>query len=74
VNVNAIAPAPTITDINRKYFEDHPDDLKQRMQSIPMGRLGDPHDYVGMALCLASKASDFVTGQTIIVDGGSVLI
>ncbi len=74
VNVNAIAPSPTITDINRKYFEEHPDDLKLRMQSIPMGRLGDPQDYVGMAICLASRASDFVTGQTVFVDGGSVLI
>jgi NAD(P)-dependent dehydrogenase (short-subunit alcohol dehydrogenase family) len=74
INVNAIAPAPTITDINRKYFEEHPDDLQKRIQSIPMGRLGDPKDYVGMAILLASKASDFVTGQTIFVDGGSNLI
>jgi NAD(P)-dependent dehydrogenase (short-subunit alcohol dehydrogenase family) len=74
INVNAIAPAPTITDINRKYFEDHPDDLQKRIQSVPMGRLGDPEDYAGMAILLASSASDFVTGQTIFVDGGSNLI
>lgn len=74
INVNAIAPAPTITDINRKYFEEHPDDLQKRIQSVPMGRLGDPKDYAGMAILLASKASDFVTGQTIFVDGGSNLI
>jgi NAD(P)-dependent dehydrogenase (short-subunit alcohol dehydrogenase family) len=74
INVNAIAPAPTITDINRKFFEDHPDDLQKRIQSVPMGRLGDPKDYAGMAILLASSASDFVTGQTIFVDGGSNLI
>jgi len=74
VNVNAIAPAPTITDINRKFFEDHPEDLQKRIQSIPLGRLGDPSDYVGMAVFLASRASDFITGQTIFVDGGSNLI
>ncbi len=74
INVNAIAPAPTITDINRKYFEEHLDDLQKRIQSVPMGRLGDPKDYAGMAILLASKASDFVTGQTIFVDGGSNLI
>jgi len=74
INVNAIAPAPTMTDINRKYFEEHPDDLQKRIQSVPMGRLGDPKDYVGMAILLASKASDFVTGQTIFVDGGSNLV
>lgn len=74
INVNAIAPAPTITDLNRKFFEDHPEDLKARTQSIPLGRLGAPEDYVGAAVFLASRASDFVTGQTYFVDGGSNLI
>jgi len=74
INVNAIAPAPTITDLNRKFFEDHPDDLKARVQSVPLGRLGAPEDYVGAAIFLASRASDFVTGQTYFVDGGSNLI
>jgi gluconate 5-dehydrogenase len=74
VNVNAIAPAPTITDLNRTFFEEHPEDRRQREQSIPMGRMGDPSDYVGAALFLASRASDFVTGQTYFVDGGSNLI
>ncbi len=74
INVNAIAPAPTLTDLNRKYFEDRPEDFKARVQSIPLGRMGDPRDYVGMAIFLAAKASDFVTGQTYFVDGGSNLI
>lgn len=73
VNVNAIAPAPTLTDLNRKYFEDHPEDLRERIASIPLGRMGDPQDYVGAAIFLASRASDFVTGQTLFVDGGSIL-
>lgn len=74
INVNAIAPAPTLTSLNRQYFEDHPEDLKERIRSIPLGRMGSPQDYVGMAILLASKASDFITGQTIFVDGGSILI
>ena len=74
INVNAIAPAPTITDINRKFFEDNPKDLEARKASIPLGRLGTPADYVGAAVFLASRASDFVTGQTYFVDGGSNLI
>jgi NAD(P)-dependent dehydrogenase (short-subunit alcohol dehydrogenase family) len=74
INVNAIAPAPTITDINRKFFEDNPKDLEARKVSIPLGRLGTPADYVGAAVFLASRASDFVTGQTYFVDGGSNLI
>jgi NAD(P)-dependent dehydrogenase (short-subunit alcohol dehydrogenase family) len=74
INVNAIAPAPTMTDLNRSYFEEHPEDLKERLRSIPLGRMGDPKDYVGTAVLLASRASDFITGQTIFVDGGSILI
>jgi NAD(P)-dependent dehydrogenase (short-subunit alcohol dehydrogenase family) len=74
INVNAIAPAPTITDINRKFFEDNPKDLEARKASVPLGRLGAPADYVGAAIFLASRAADFVTGQTYFVDGGSNLI
>ncbi len=74
INVNAIAPAPTMTDLNKKFFDEHPEDYQERLRSIPMGRLGDPQDYLGMAVFLASKASDFVTGQTLFVDGGSNLI
>lgn len=73
VNVNAIGPGPTITELNRHYFEDHPEDLKERVGSIPMGRMGDPKDYEGAAIFLASDASDYITGQTLLVDGGSTI-
>jgi NAD(P)-dependent dehydrogenase (short-subunit alcohol dehydrogenase family) len=73
INVNAIGPGPTITPLNKKYLEEHPEDLKERLRGIPMGRLGDPSDHVGAAVFLASDASDFVTGQTLLVDGGSTL-
>jgi len=63
-----------LTDFNRKFFEENPEDLKERIQSMPLGRMGQPMDYVGMAILLASPASDFITGQTIFVDGGSILI
>ena len=74
ITVNAIAPAPTITELNQRFFEEHPVDFKARVASIPMGRMGTPQDYVGAALFLASRASDFVTGQTYFVDGGSNLL
>ncbi len=74
INVNAIAPGPTLTDLNRKYFDEHPEDLKARIQSMPLGRMGQPQDHVGAALLLASPLSDFITGQTFFVDGGSNLI
>jgi hypothetical protein len=57
----------------RKYFEDNPSDLQARIDSIPMARLGDPMDLVGAAIFLASGASNYVSGQTLLVDGGSTL-
>jgi len=74
VNVNAIGPGPTITELNQKFFEENPRDLQARIDSIPMGRMGKPGDHVGAALFLASEASDYMTGQTLIVDGGTNLL
>jgi 2-deoxy-D-gluconate 3-dehydrogenase len=73
VNVNAIGPGPTLTELNTRYFAENPRDLQDRIDSIPMGRMGAPGDHVGAAIFLASDASDFMTGQTLIVDGGSNL-
>ena len=73
INVNAIGPGLTITPINRDVFEAHPEKLVQRVQGIPKGRTGNPTDYAGAAIYLASEASDFVTGQTLLVDGGTTL-
>ncbi len=73
VNVNAIGPGPTITELNSAYFAENPRDLQDRVDSIPMGRMGAPTDHVGAAVFLASEESDFMTGQTLIVDGGSNL-
>ena len=73
INVNAIGPGPTITPLNQKYFEENPDKLQQTKQAIPMGRMGDTSDYMGAAVFLASKASNFVTGQTLLVEGGSTI-
>ncbi|UCF90970.1 MAG: SDR family oxidoreductase [Desulfobacterales bacterium] len=73
INVNAIGPGPTITPLNAKYFEENPADLQERIASIPMARMGAPADHVGAAVFLASEASNFITGQTLLVDGGSTL-
>jgi NAD(P)-dependent dehydrogenase (short-subunit alcohol dehydrogenase family) len=73
INVNAIGPGPTITELNKTYFEENPADLQERIDSIPMARVGAPLDHVGAAIFLASDASDYVTGQTLLVDGGSTI-
>ncbi len=73
INVNALGPGPTYTDINRAYFEEHPEDVKARIESMPLGRMGETSDHVGAAVFLASKASDFITGENLLVDGGSTI-
>jgi len=73
IYVNALGPGPTFTDINRKYFEENPDDLQARIDSIPLGRVGVPEDHIGAAIFLASDASNFITGQNLLVDGGSTI-
>ena len=73
INVNAIGPGLTITPLNRKYYKEHPENLKRSIQSIPIGRVGRPSDYAGAAIFLASEMSNFVTGQTLLVEGGSTI-
>jgi len=73
IDVNAIAPGLTLTDINKKYFAEHRDELRKLISSIPKGREAYPSDYVGAAIFFASDASDYITGQVLFVDGGSIL-
>jgi len=73
INVNAIGPGPTHTPLNKKYYEENPDKLQQTVQSIPIGRMGDTSDYIGAAVFLASEASNFMTGQTLLIEGGSTI-
>ena len=73
INVNAIGPGLTITPLNQKYFEENPEDLKNIVASIAKGREAYPQDYAGAAIFLASDASDYITGQTLLVDGGMTI-
>jgi len=74
ININAIGPGLTITPINEKYFRDNPNELKKIINDIPIGREAYPTDYAGAAVFLASDASDYVTGQTLLVDGGMTIV
>jgi NAD(P)-dependent dehydrogenase (short-subunit alcohol dehydrogenase family) len=73
ISVNAIGPGLTITPLNKKYFEENPKDLKNIVASLPKGREAYPQDYAGAAIFLASDASDYMTGQTLLVDGGMTI-
>jgi 2-dehydro-3-deoxy-D-gluconate 5-dehydrogenase len=69
VQVNAIAPGYIATD-NTQALKDDPDRSKSILSRIPAGRWGDPEDFKGPVVFLASKASDYMSGHTMIVDGG----
>jgi NAD(P)-dependent dehydrogenase (short-subunit alcohol dehydrogenase family) len=73
INVNAIAPSVFRSTLTDWIFADTDAGRASRERNyarIPMKRLGEPEDFVGIAIYLLSAASDFVTGQIIYVDGG----
>src|SRR3954454_7667441 len=69
VRVNCVAPGLIKTDFARALWEDEAR-LKQRCATTPLRRIGEPHEIAGAVAYLASDASTFMTGQTIVVDGG----
>ena len=69
IRVNAIAPGFVRTDMTERRWSD-PERLKQEEARIPLGRVAEPSDIVSVALFLASDASRYITGDTILVDGG----
>lgn len=69
ITVNAIAPGYIVTNIGGGHAHD-PEEQKAVAKMIPMHRVGFPEDLHGLALFLASPASDYITGQEIIIDGG----
>ena len=72
IRVNAIAPGWIVTDLNRDYL------ASERgaaiLKDIPLGRFGEVRDLDGTLLLLASDAGRFITGTTIVVDGGQLVV
>jgi NAD(P)-dependent dehydrogenase (short-subunit alcohol dehydrogenase family) len=73
VRVNTIAPGLVRTDMARALWDD-PERLAQALESYPLGRIGEPRDIAGAAVFLASRAGDFMTGQTLVIDGGTTVM
>lgn len=69
INVNAIAPTVFRTALTQWMFDDD-EFYKNILKRIPIGRLGEPEDFIGSVLFLSSSASDFMTGSIMYVDGG----
>jgi dehydrogenase/reductase SDR family protein 4 len=70
IRVNAVAPSMVKTKFSQPLWAD-PKTLKEIEAGIPLGRMAEPSDIVGSVLFLASEASAYITGHTIVVDGGS---
>jgi NAD(P)-dependent dehydrogenase (short-subunit alcohol dehydrogenase family) len=72
ITVNLVAPGTIETDLNRAFLAD-PANRRAKLGPIPMGRFGQPEDVAGAVVFLASDAAAYVTGATIVVDGGLTL-
>ncbi|MEZ5934536.1 MAG: SDR family oxidoreductase [Alphaproteobacteria bacterium] len=69
IRANCIAPGIVKTDFARALYED-PATHAAAVKAYPLGRLGEPDDIAGLAVCLAARAGQWITGQTIVADGG----
>ena len=69
IRVNCIAPGLIKTDFARALWED-PQRIEAANTSVPLRRIGEPEEIAGAVVFLASSASNFMTGQTMVIDGG----
>ena len=69
IRANCIAPGLVRTDFARALWED-PENLQRRLADTPLRRIGEPDEIAGAAVFLASAAGRFMTGQTMVIDGG----
>ncbi|MBI3324868.1 MAG: glucose 1-dehydrogenase [Candidatus Omnitrophica bacterium] len=72
IRVNSIAPGTFRTGMTADVFADRAW-VARRVRQIPLRRFGEPEDLAGLVVFLASSASDHITGQTIVIDGGASL-
>ena len=70
ININAIAPGPFQSNMMAHTLEEYGEEIKS---SVPRGRIGIPEDMAGTSIFLCSKASSYITGSIIPVDGGSLI-
>jgi NAD(P)-dependent dehydrogenase (short-subunit alcohol dehydrogenase family) len=73
IRVNCIAPGLVRTDFARALWE-NPDILKERTATTPLRRIGEPEEIAGAVVFLSSAAGSFLTGQTLVIDGGVTII
>lgn len=74
IRVNAISPGYVLSDMTRQFMDANPDLAQQWRDMIPIGRMGEPADLDGLVMLLCSSASSYLTGQSIVIDGGYTAI
>ncbi len=72
VRVNCVAPGRTLTGMNRHLLSE-PEQYQEALKRVPLGRFGQPSDIANAFVFLASDAASYITGQTLVVDGGWIL-
>ena len=74
IRVNAVAPGYFLSDMTRQFTDANPEMAERWRNMIPMGRMGESSDLDGLITLLCSSASSYLTGQSIIIDGGYTAI
>jgi NAD(P)-dependent dehydrogenase (short-subunit alcohol dehydrogenase family) len=73
IRVNAVAPGMIRTKLTKPLLDGLPDEVERYKRTTPIGRVGEPEDIADVVLFLCSDLARFITGQTIVVDGGMTL-
>src|SRR5215212_895520 len=74
VRVNAVAPGYSLCDMTRQFTESNPELAERWRAMIPAGRMGEPQDLDGLVVFLCSEASEYIVGQSIVIDGAYTAI
>lgn len=74
ITANAICPGIFATEPNLKWERTHPAMIERIVEDIPMGTMGDPRDLGPLAVYLASDAARFMTGASLVIDGGQTCL
>jgi NAD(P)-dependent dehydrogenase (short-subunit alcohol dehydrogenase family) len=74
IRVNAIAPGYFLSEMTRQFTDANPELRDRWVEAIPAGRMGEPQDLDGLVAFLASSSSRYITGQSIVIDGGYTLV
>jgi NAD(P)-dependent dehydrogenase (short-subunit alcohol dehydrogenase family) len=73
IRVNAVAPGMIRTNLTKPLLDGLPDEVERYLRTTPVARIGDPDDVADVMLFLCSDLARFITGQTLVVDGGMTL-